>query len=88
MARSLQLTCYLADMLRLSSQQAGEVRRATLLELQQQRTQSSTQALASYDAALLRILHSDQYRTFRWLEDRQPVANLLVNPAFVRMASR
>lgn len=87
-ARSLQLTCYLTDMLRLDGRQAGEVRRATLRELQQQRIHSSPQALAAYDAALLRILNSHQYRTFRWLEDRQPVANLLVNPALVRIAAR
>ncbi|RSK30101.1 hypothetical protein [Hymenobacter metallilatus] len=83
--RSLQLTCYLTDILRLSGKQAAEVRRATLLELQQG-GQDSKQAATTYNAALLRILTSGQYSTFRWLEERQPVANLLQSPFTIEPA--
>lgn len=86
-ARSLQLTCYLTDVLRLSSKQAAEVRRVTLQELQQSGLDSK-QAVAAYDAALLRILTSGQYSTFRWLEERQPVANLLQSPLAVEATQR
>ncbi|RSK49303.1 hypothetical protein [Hymenobacter rigui] len=77
--RSLQLTCYLVDMLRLTGKQAAEVRRATLLELQQGGP-ASKQAIATYNAALWRVLTFGQYSTFRWLEERQPVSNMLQNP--------
>ncbi|MCA8832149.1 hypothetical protein [Hymenobacter pini] len=87
-ARSLQLTCYLTDMLRLNSQQAAEVRRATLRELQEQQALTGNQALAHYDACLLRILSAGQYSTFRWLEDRQPVSGLLQSPLTVGSAQR
>ncbi|RSK42951.1 hypothetical protein [Hymenobacter perfusus] len=87
-ARSLQLTCYLTDVLRLSDKQAREVRRATLTELQQQKNTTSKRAVIKYDAALLRILNAGQYSTFRWLQDRQPVANLLINPDAAKVAQR
>lgn len=87
-ARSLQLTCYLTDVLRLNSKQAAEVRQATLQELQAQETPAGNQALATYDATLLRILTSGQYSTFRWLEERQPVAGLLLSPVATSTAQR
>lgn len=87
-ARSLQLTCYLTDVLRLSGKQAREVRRATLTELQQQKNTTSERAVTKYDATLLRILNAGQYNTFRWLQDRQPVANLLLNPGTAKVAQR
>ena len=79
-ARSLQLTCYLTDILRLSGKQAREVRHATLTELQLQKNIASKRAVTKYYAALLRILNAGQYSTFQWLQERQPVAKLLPQP--------
>ncbi|TGE06570.1 hypothetical protein [Hymenobacter fodinae] len=86
--RALQLTCYFTDVLRLTQQQAAEVRTVTYRKLQQldptvpeQKQQGAllpvAQVLQQYDADMLRILTPGQYSTFRWLEERQPIAHLL-----------
>ncbi|TGD79810.1 hypothetical protein [Hymenobacter wooponensis] len=86
--RALQLTCYFTDVLRLTKKQAAEVRVVTYQKLQQldpaapeQGMQGTllpvAQVMQQYDAAMFRILTPGQYSTFRWLEERQPVAHLL-----------
>ncbi|QJX45484.1 hypothetical protein HMJ29_00435 [Hymenobacter taeanensis] len=91
-ARALQLTCYFTDVLRLTQQQAAAVRVVTLQKLQQLDPTAQGQAnakalrpvaivLAQYDAAMLHILTSGQYSTFRWIEERQPVSQLLAGSA-------
>lgn len=77
--RALQLACFFTDVLRLSQQQAIAVRAITLTKLMQlnNATVSAEPVLQQYDAAMLRILTPGQYSTFRWLEDRQPAAELL-----------
>ncbi|TGE26942.1 hypothetical protein [Hymenobacter metallicola] len=93
-ARSLKLTCYYTDALRLNSIQAAAVKQATLQELQQLEQLSQavlapsdlskslafteSQVVAQYDAAMLRILTPGQYNTFHLLQERQ--AGLKLQP--------
>ncbi|WP_460615114.1 hypothetical protein [Hymenobacter seoulensis] len=80
--RALQLTCFFTDVLRLTRKQASEVRRVTLLELVQQNNLVAAGPMPvakQYELAMMRILTPGQYSAFHWLEERQPVANLLIS---------
>ncbi|MCB2407295.1 hypothetical protein [Hymenobacter lucidus] len=90
-ARSLKLTCYYTDALRLSSSQAAAVRLATQQELQQLEQLeaaivdesaktlpfTATQVLAQYDAHMLSILTPGQYNAFHLLQERQASLTLI-----------